>query len=125
MTSKQICAFESALYSNQRFRLESCMNARRFPMLKRTSNTTSDIDVLDHVLDKGIVIDAWISLSVGGIDLITVESRVVVASIETYLEHSHAIACAPSFHASGFANHTCSRTLNAERVAPVNAARIR
>ncbi len=46
------------------------------------------IDVLDRVLDKGIVIDAWVRVSVVGIDLITVEARIVVASIDTYLKYS-------------------------------------
>jgi hypothetical protein len=49
---------------------------------------TSLIDVLDRVLDKGIVIDAWVRVSLVGIDLITVEARVVVASIDTYLKYS-------------------------------------
>jgi hypothetical protein len=43
------------------------------------------------VLDKGIVIDAWVRVSLVGIDLITVEARVVVASIDTYLKYSDAI----------------------------------
>src|ERR1700688_1456512 len=46
------------------------------------------IDVLDHVLDKGIVIDAWVRVSLVGIDLLTIEARVVVASIETYLNYA-------------------------------------
>ena len=46
---------------------------------------TSLIDVLDRVLDKGIVIDAWMRVSLVGIELLTVEARVVVASIDTYL----------------------------------------
>ena len=54
--------------------------------LERTSNGNSLVDVLDRVLDKGIVIDAWVRLSVVGIDLITIEARVVVASIQTYLQ---------------------------------------
>jgi hypothetical protein len=49
------------------------------------------IDVLDRVLDKGIVIDAWVRVSLVGIDLITVEARVVVASIDTYLKYSEAV----------------------------------
>src|SRR3989442_422762 len=49
------------------------------------------VDVLDRVLDKGIVIDAWVRVSLVGIDLITVEARVVVASIETYLKYSEAV----------------------------------
>ena len=50
------------------------------------------MDVLDRVLDKGVGIDAWVRLSVVGIDLVTVEARVVVSSIETYLHHSAALA---------------------------------
>jgi gas vesicle structural protein len=46
------------------------------------------IDVLDRVLDKGIVIDAWARMSVVGIDLMTVQMKVVVASIDTYLLYS-------------------------------------
>jgi len=58
--------------------------------VERTTGGTSLIDVLDRVLDKGIVIDAWVRVSLVGIDLITVEARVVVASIETYLKYSEA-----------------------------------
>ncbi len=54
--------------------------------VERAPGGTSLIDVLDRVLDKGIVIDAWVRVSLVGIDLITVEARVVVASIDTYLE---------------------------------------
>ena len=53
---------------------------------------TSLIDVLDRVLDKGIVIDAWVRVSLVGIDLITVEARIVVASIDTYLKYSEAVS---------------------------------
>jgi len=59
--------------------------------VERASGGTSLIDVLDRVLDKGIVIDAWVRVSLVGIDLITVEARVVVASIDTYLKYSEAV----------------------------------
>ena len=59
--------------------------------VERTTGGTSIIDVLDRVLDKGIVIDAWVRVSLVGIDLITVEARVVVASIDTYLKYSEAV----------------------------------
>src|SRR5215470_18772395 len=52
--------------------------------VERASGGTSLIDVLDRVLDKGIVIDAWVRVSLVGIDLLTIDARVVVASIETY-----------------------------------------
>ena len=59
--------------------------------VERHSGGTSLIDVLDRVLDKGIVIDAWVRISLVGIDLITVEARVVVASIDTYLKYAEAV----------------------------------
>ena len=59
--------------------------------VERQKGGTSLIDVLDRVLDKGIVIDAWVRVSLVGIDLITVEARVVVASIDTYLKYSEAV----------------------------------
>jgi hypothetical protein len=60
--------------------------------VERAAGGTSLIDVLDRVLDKGIVIDAWVRVSLVGIDLITVEARVVVASIDTYLKYSEAVS---------------------------------
>ena len=59
--------------------------------VERSPGGTSLIDVLDRVLDKGIVIDAWVRISVVGIDLITVEARIVVASIDTYLKYAEAV----------------------------------
>lgn len=59
--------------------------------LERTPSGSSLIDVLDRVLDKGIVIDAWVRVSLVGIDLLTVEARIVVASIDTYLKYSEAV----------------------------------
>jgi hypothetical protein len=54
--------------------------------IERMSGSDSSYsDVIDRVLDKGIVIEAWMRVSVGGIDLITVEAHVIVASINTYL----------------------------------------
>src|SRR5438270_11978875 len=61
------------------------------PPIERAPGGTSLIDVLDRVLDKGIVIDAWVRVSLVGIDLITVEARVVVASIDTYLRYAEAM----------------------------------
>lgn len=46
------------------------------------------LDVLDRILDKGIVVDASLRLSLAGINFITVEARIVVASLETYLKYN-------------------------------------
>jgi gas vesicle structural protein len=59
--------------------------------VERAPGGTSLIDVLDRVLDKGIVIDAYVRVSLVGIDLVTVEARIVVASIDTYLKYSEAV----------------------------------
>jgi gas vesicle structural protein len=64
------------------------------------------VDVLDRVLDKGIVIDAYMRVSFVGIDLVNVEARVVVAYVETYLRTSEAIA------ASGLVARPLAATMN-------------
>jgi hypothetical protein len=64
--------------------------------VERAPGGTSLIDVLDRVLDKGIVVDAWVRISLVGIDLITVEARVVVASIDTYLKYAEAVGLTPA-----------------------------
>jgi gas vesicle structural protein len=47
------------------------------------------VDLLDRILDKGIVIDVWARINLAGVDLgIRWEARVVVASIDTYLKHA-------------------------------------
>src|SRR3979409_1809822 len=61
------------------------------PPVERAPGGTSLIDVFERLLDKGIVIDAWVRVSLVGIDLITVEARVVVASIDTYLRYAEAM----------------------------------
>jgi gas vesicle structural protein len=48
-------------------------------------------DVLDVVLDKGIVIDAYVRVSLVGIELLTIEARIVVASIDTYLRYAEEV----------------------------------
>lgn len=60
-------------------------------VVERVSGCSSLIDVLDRVLDKGVVIDAPGRASLVAMDLITVEARVVVASIDTYLKYADAV----------------------------------
>jgi len=49
----------------------------------------STAEVLDRVLDKGIIIDAWVRVALVGIDLVTVDAHIVVASIETYSRYAN------------------------------------
>src|SRR5579862_5102479 len=48
-------------------------------------------DVIDTILDKGLVIDAYVRVSLVGIELLTVDARVVVASVDTYLRFAEAV----------------------------------
>jgi hypothetical protein len=69
--------------------------------VERAPGGTSLIDVLDRVLDKGIIIDAWVRISLVGIDLVTVEARIVVASIDTYLRYADALGLMPAQRSAG------------------------
>jgi hypothetical protein len=60
-------------------------------VVERVPGSSGLIDVLDRVLDKGIVIDAWVRISLAAIDLTTGEARVVVASIDTTLKYADAV----------------------------------
>jgi hypothetical protein len=48
-------------------------------------------DVIDLILDKGLVIDIYLRVSLVGIELITVDARIVVASVDTYLRFAEAV----------------------------------
>jgi hypothetical protein len=63
--------------------------------VERAPGGSSLVDVLDRILDKGIVVDAWVRISLVGIDLITVEARVVIASIDTYLKYAERVGITP------------------------------
>ena len=61
------------------------------PPVQRQPGPGSLAELLNIILDKGIVIDAWVRVSVVGIEILTIEARVVVASVETYLRYAEAI----------------------------------
>jgi hypothetical protein len=48
-------------------------------------------DVIDLILDKGLVIDAYVRVAVIGIELVTIDARIVIASIDTYLRFAEAV----------------------------------
>ena len=49
------------------------------------------VDVIDTILDKGLVIDAYVRVSLVGIELLTIDARVVIASVDTYLRFAEAV----------------------------------
>ncbi len=59
--------------------------------LQRAPSPSGLVDVIDTILDKGLVIDAYVRVSVIGIELITIDARIVVASVDTYLRFAEAV----------------------------------
>jgi hypothetical protein len=59
--------------------------------VEKAIGSSSLVEVIDRILDKGIVIDAWVRVSLVGIELLAIEARVVVASVETYLKYAEAV----------------------------------
>src|SRR5256885_5718949 len=59
--------------------------------LQRAPSPSGLADVLDVILDKGLVIDAYVRVSVIGIELVTIDARIVIASVDTYLRFAEAV----------------------------------
>jgi hypothetical protein len=57
----------------------------------RAPRPSSLADVLDLILDKGLVIDAYVRVSGLGIELLTIDARIVIASVDTYLHYAEAV----------------------------------
>jgi hypothetical protein len=68
------------------------MKGGNLEMAVQTSMASSGLaEVLDRILDKGLVLDAWVRVSLLGLEILTVEARVVLAGVETYLKYAEAI----------------------------------
>jgi hypothetical protein len=59
--------------------------------LSRSPNPSGLADVLNIILDKGLVIDAYVRVSLVGIELLTIDARIVIASVDTYLRFAEAV----------------------------------
>ena len=64
--------------------------------MEKAMASSSLAEVVDRILDKGVVIDAWVRVSLVGIELLAVEARAVVAGVETYLKYAEAIGLTAS-----------------------------
>ncbi|MEH1909013.1 MAG: gas vesicle structural protein GvpA [Nostoc sp.] len=64
--------------------------------VEKTNSSSSLAEVIDRILDKGIVIDAWVRVSLVGIELLAIEARIVIASVETYLKYAEAVGLTQS-----------------------------
>ena len=59
--------------------------------VEKVNPSSSLAEVVDRILDKGVVIDAWVRVSLVGIELLSIEARIVIASVETYLKYAEAV----------------------------------
>jgi hypothetical protein len=64
--------------------------------VEKTIGSTSLAEVIDRILDKGIVVDAWVRVSLVGIELLAIEARVVVAGVDTFLKYAEAVGLTAS-----------------------------
>ncbi|WP_218276411.1 gas vesicle protein GvpJ, partial [Pseudomonas sp. FW305-BF6] len=59
--------------------------------IQKSVDSSSLAEVIDRILDKGIVIDAFVRVSLVGIELLAIEARVVIASVDTWLRYAEAV----------------------------------
>jgi hypothetical protein len=59
--------------------------------VEKSTASSSLVEVIDRILDKGIVVDAWVRMSLVGIELLAIEARITVASVETFLKYAEAV----------------------------------
>lgn len=59
--------------------------------VEKLNSSSSLVEVIDRILDKGIVVDLWARVSLVGIEILAIELRLVIASVETYLKYAEAV----------------------------------
>jgi hypothetical protein len=59
--------------------------------VQKSMDSSSVAEVVDRILDKGVVIDAWARIALVGIEILAIEARVVVASVDTFLKYAEAV----------------------------------
>src|SRR5437762_10520372 len=94
--SKNVCAHGSNIAASvardaERRDMAIATRGTSSNYLQRAPSPSGLSDVLDVILDKGIVIDAFVRVSVAGIELVTIDARVVIASVDTYLRFAEAV----------------------------------
>jgi hypothetical protein len=59
--------------------------------IQKSVDSSSLAEVIDRILDKGVVIDLWLRVSLVGIELLTIDGRIVIASVDTWLKYAKAV----------------------------------
>lgn len=66
--------------------------------IAKSTDTSSLAEVIDRILDKGVVIDIWAKVALVGIEILTVEARIVIASVDTWLKYARAVGLLRHHH---------------------------
>ncbi len=59
--------------------------------VEKAMASSSLAEVVDRILDKGVVVDAWVRVSLVGIELLAIEARIVIAGVDTFLKYAEAV----------------------------------
>jgi gas vesicle structural protein len=59
--------------------------------VEKSVASSSLAEVVDRILDKGVVVDAWVRVSLVGIEILAIEARIVIAGVDTYLKYAEAV----------------------------------
>lgn len=65
--------------------------------IQHSTNGSSLAEVVDRILDRGCVIDAFVRLTLVGIELLALEARIVIASVDTWLKYAEAVGLTTTF----------------------------
>ncbi|MEH7177682.1 gas vesicle protein GvpJ [Neobacillus vireti] len=66
--------------------------------IQKSVDSSSLAEVIDRILDKGVVIDLWARVSLVGIELLTIDARIVIASVDTWLRYAKAVGLLKDDH---------------------------
>lgn len=66
--------------------------------IQKSVDSSSLAEVIDRILDKGVVIDLWARVSLVGIELLTIDARIVIASVDTWLKYAKAVGLLKEHH---------------------------
>jgi hypothetical protein len=69
----------------------------RMANIQHSTNGSSLAEVVDRILDRGCVIDAFVRVTLVGIELLAIEARVVIASVDTWLKYAEAVGLTTTF----------------------------
>lgn len=64
--------------------------------IEKSMASSSLSEVVDRILDKGVVVDAWVRVSLVGIEILALEARVLVAGVDTFLKYAEAVGLTAS-----------------------------